>query len=272
MKAFHVVDAIKSERRRGSATLAQMVLEAYRALAEGGVELERDVKMLAEELSRARPALPLVNRFSREVVRRVRLYTPAGLLEACDAVEKAYRGVVEALVEKAAAVFEGVRAVVTISHSNTVIQILRKTASVERVLVLESRPLLEGLLAAEELAGAKEVLVCVDAAAGYAVEQADAVLVGADALFPDGGFSGKVGVKSLALHSLECGKPFYVACDTWKYADRFENEYGPSEDLEHGARFKVLNPMFERVEPRYVTAYLTEKGFVKPADVRHVAL
>jgi translation initiation factor 2B subunit (eIF-2B alpha/beta/delta family) len=41
--------------------------------------------------------------------------------------------------------------------------------------------------------------------------------------------------------------------------------------LGHGLRFKVLNPVFEKVDPRYVTGYVTEKGFVKPLDVGSVA-
>ncbi len=270
MKALQFVEAIRLERRHGSVTLAHMVLEAYRALAEENENLEKDIPVLREALSNIRPAMPLINRFNTEVLRRLKTYSRSGLLEACREVEAAYGDVLTALVGHAANVLSGVRSVATLSHSNTVIQALRKAASVERVVVLESRPLLEGLLAAEELSDVKDVVVCVDAAAGYAVELADAVLVGADALFPDGSFAGKVGVKNLAAHSREQGKPYYVACDTWKYADKFENEYGQAEDLGHGLHFKVLNPMFERVDAGHVTGYVTEKGFVKPPDVGRV--
>jgi translation initiation factor 2B subunit (eIF-2B alpha/beta/delta family) len=271
LKAFQFVEAIRLERRHGSVTLAHMVLEAYRALADESENLEKDIPVLRASLSNLRPSMPLINRFNTEVLRRLKTFSRAGLLAACEEVEAYYRDVLTALVGYAATVLNGVRSVATLSHSNTVIQALRKAANVERVVVLESRPLLEGLLAAEELSDIKDVVVCVDAAAGYAVELADAVLVGADALFPDGSFAGKVGVKNLAAHSREQGKPFYVACDTWKYADKFENEYGQAEDLGHGLRFKVLNPVFEKVDPRYVTGYVTEKGFVKPLDVGSVA-
>ncbi|MCS7137654.1 MAG: hypothetical protein NZ941_04705 [Candidatus Caldarchaeum sp.] len=260
MKAFAVVDEIRRERRRGSTALAWKVLEAYRTLAEESVSLERDVWRLAEEIKNARPAMPLVNRFSEEVLKRVERFEASELLEACREVEATYRNIMDSVVENAVKHLTGFESLATMSHSGTVLNILKKVETTTTVYVLESRPLREGLLTASELRNVKRVVVCVDAAAGYAVDSSDGVLVGGDAVFPDGCFSSKVGVKALALLARDAGKPFYVVCDTWKAADIFVNEHGPAEDVEAGREVEVLNPVFEKVSGKLVSALLTERG------------
>ncbi|MEM2238014.1 MAG: hypothetical protein QXU87_04635 [Candidatus Caldarchaeum sp.] len=270
--AFDIVEEIVRERRRGSTALAGMVLEAYRKIAEESKNLERDVALLSEMIGKARPAMPLVKRFSDEVLKRVKRFYPDEIVEACRQVETAYRMMVEKLVENAEKQLKGCKAVATISHSGTVLNILKKIDTVSDVFILESRPLREGLIMASELKRLKRVTVCVDAAAGYAVDASEAVVVGGDAFFPDGSFAGKVGVRPLALLAKEAGKPFYVACDTWKYAERFENEHGPAEEVSAENGLSVLNPVFEKVGKEHVYMYLTEKGAVKPDAVKDVVI
>ncbi len=270
MKALEVVEGIKRERHLGSTALAWMVLEAYRSLAEESRDLKRDISTLSQKIRYARPAMPLINRFNEEVVRRVKAFKLDELLNACRDVELTYRAMMDKLVETAGKELSIYKSVTTISHSGTVLNILKKTENIENVFVLESRPMREGLVMASELKDVKKVTVCVDAAAGYAVDSSDVVLVGGDAVFSDGSFAGKVGVKMLALLAWDSGKPFYVACDTWKYSDRFENEFGLAEDVHGIAGVNVLAPVFERVDGRLVYAYITEKGVFKPTSLSSV--
>ncbi|MEM1946988.1 MAG: hypothetical protein QW614_05880 [Candidatus Caldarchaeum sp.] len=272
MKALEIVEGIVGERRRGSTALAWMVLEAYRKIAEESDNLQRDVPPLSDRIAKARPAMPLVKRFNDEVLKRVKRYEFDEIVEACRQVETAYRMNVEKLVENAEKQLAGCKTITTISHSGTVLNILKKVDTVRDVFVLESRPLREGLIMASELKRLKRVTVCVDAAAGYAVDASEAALVGGDALFPDGSFAGKVGVRPLALLAKEAGKPFYVACDTWKYAERFENEHGPAEEVSAENGLSVFNPVFEKVGKEHVYMYLTEKGAVKPDAVKDVVI
>ncbi|MEM0384042.1 MAG: hypothetical protein QXV27_04290 [Candidatus Caldarchaeum sp.] len=263
MKAFRIVDEIRRERRLGSTALAWKVLEAYRALAVESSDLSLDAAKLAEEVENARPSMPLVRRFSLEVLSRVRRFEPGELLKACEEVEKTYRGIAERLVETAAAELGQHKTVCTMSHSGTVLQILKKAAGVEKVFVLESRPLREGLITAAGLKALKKVVVCVDAAAFLVAGLSDAVVVGADALFPDGSFSSKLGAGLLALAARNQNKPVYVACDTWKKTDKFEQEHGPPEDLDAGPGLEAFNPVFEKVAASLVSSYLTERGVFK---------
>jgi len=262
------VEKILSERRLGSTSLAKLVLEAYKCLAEESVNLKHDVEILSQHIREARPAMPLIKRFNEEVMKRLIEYDKSRLLNACNDVENTYQSILRKLVENALNELSSYRSVVTLSHSGTILEILKNCEKIKKVYILESRPLREGLLTASELCKMKEVIVCVDAAAVYAVEACEAVVVGADALFRDGSFSGKIGVRALAMAAKEYGKPFYVACDSWKKGDIFINEYGLKVDVSEQNCFDVLNPIFETVPNKFVTAFLTDKGVIKPTDVK----
>jgi hypothetical protein len=84
------------------------------------------------------------------------------------------------------------------------------------VIVCESRPLCEGCAMAQRLAAAGlQVTLITDAQAGVFVEQADAVLLGADAVTPDGVVN-KVGSRLLALAAKAAGVPVLAVADSLK--------------------------------------------------------
>jgi hypothetical protein len=84
------------------------------------------------------------------------------------------------------------------------------------VIVCESRPLCEGVTMAQRLAAAGlHVTLITDAQAGVFVEQADVVLLGADAVTP-GGVVNKVGSRLLALAAKASGVPVVSVTDSLK--------------------------------------------------------
>lgn len=84
------------------------------------------------------------------------------------------------------------------------------------VVVCESRPLCEGVTMAQRLAAAGlQVTLITDAQAGVFVEEADAVLLGADAVTPDGVVN-KVGSRLLALAAKAAGVPMIAVTDSLK--------------------------------------------------------
>lgn len=263
MKALELVEALKKERRKGSTTLAETVLNIYRTLARESDNLSRDLPKYGELIETARPSMPLVKRFSREVLQRISSPSSEEVLKAVEDVEKTYRSKLNRLVEHAVDKLSGIGSVTTMSHSGTIINILSRLEGLRRVNVLESRPLREGVLMAAALRNSCMVVVYVDAAVAYAVERSDAVVVGADALYPDGSFSAKVGVKPLAATAKLLGKPFHVAVDTWKLAEEFVNEMGPSTDVDE--QMPAENPVFEKVPPDLIDFYLTDLGALTPA-------
>ena len=98
--------------------------------------------------------------------------------------------------------------IVTLSSSSTIARAIAHAAGDDscsiplRIHVLESRPLFEGVSAAQEfslLPGVSQVSVYPDAGAAHAVRDADVVLLGADSISPRGAVSNKLGSLAAVL-------------------------------------------------------------------------
>jgi len=149
------------------------------------------------------------------------------------------------------------------------------------VWVDETRPLLQGArLTAWELARERiPHAVIADNAAGHylATGQVDAVIVGADRIAKNGDFANKIGTYEKAVVARENGVPFYVAAP-WSTFDAGRatgrsipvEERAEDEVLEFaGARVtpkrsRARNPAFDVTPSRYVTAFVTPDGVVRP--------
>jgi translation initiation factor 2B subunit (eIF-2B alpha/beta/delta family) len=110
-------------------------------------------------------------------------------------------------------------AIMTISYSGTVLRTLLQAAPhVEHVYVCEGRPLMEGRqLAARLYAEGLAVTLLTDAQAYTMMPQVDTVLLGADAVLPDGSAVNKVGSALLALAAQQYQKPVWVVAERLKW-------------------------------------------------------
>jgi S-methyl-5-thioribose-1-phosphate isomerase len=152
------------------------------------------------------------------------------------------------------------------------------------VWVDETRPLLQGArLTAWEL-GRERIphAVIADNAAGhyFRTGQVDAVIVGADRIARNGDFANKIGTYEKAVVARENGVPFYVAAP-WSTFDAGRangtdipvEERAESEVLEFAgkrtapARSRARNPAFDVTPAKYVTAFVTPQGVVRPRDL-----
>jgi S-methyl-5-thioribose-1-phosphate isomerase len=150
------------------------------------------------------------------------------------------------------------------------------------VWVDETRPLLQGSrLTAWELA--REHIphaVIADNAAGHYLStgQVDAVIVGADRIARNGDFANKIGTYEKAVVAHENGVPFYVAAPWSTFDPRRPSgasipveERREEEVLELGGRrlaptaSHARNPAFDVTPARYVTAFVTPAGVVRPS-------
>jgi S-methyl-5-thioribose-1-phosphate isomerase len=153
------------------------------------------------------------------------------------------------------------------------------------VWVDETRPLLQGArLTAWELA--REHIphaVIADNAAGHFLStgQVDAVLVGADRIARNGDFANKIGTYEKAVVARENGIPFYVAAPWSTFDARTATgasipveERDPEEVAGFGGRrttprsSKSRNPAFDVTPARFVTAFITPGGILRPGQVR----
>jgi S-methyl-5-thioribose-1-phosphate isomerase len=155
------------------------------------------------------------------------------------------------------------------------------------VWVDETRPLLQGSrLTAWELARERiPHAVIADNAAGHylATGQVDAVIVGADRIARNGDFANKIGTYEKAVVARENGVPFYVAAP-WSTFDarRASGARIPVEERSESevlgfaghrttpSRTRARNPAFDVTPARYVTAFITPDGIVRPRDLATV--
>ncbi len=152
------------------------------------------------------------------------------------------------------------------------------------VWVDETRPLLQGSrLTAWELAQERiPHAVIADNAAGhfFRTGQVDAVIVGADRIARNGDFANKIGTYEKAVLAHENGVPFYVAAP-WSTFDA-RRARGTTIPVEERSEDEVLafagrptaprqsharNPAFDVTPARYVTAFVTPSGVVRPRAV-----
>jgi len=153
------------------------------------------------------------------------------------------------------------------------------------VWVDETRPLLQGSrLTAWELDQEKiRHAVIADNAAGHYMRagEVDAVIVGADRIARNGDFANKIGTYEKAVLAHENGIPFYVAAP-WSTFDarRADGSAIPVEERSAdevlglgGVRFaprrsRARNPAFDVTPARYVRAFVTPDGLVRPSGLR----
>jgi methylthioribose-1-phosphate isomerase len=156
----------------------------------------------------------------------------------------------------------------------------------KRVAVLadETRPLLQGSrLTAWELSRAGvPVTVITDNMAASRLRRGDVrcVLVGADRIAANGDVANKIGTYGLALAARAAGVPFYVAAPSSTIdAATPTGAAIPIEERAAGevsgwrghpaapAGVAVWNPAFDVTPAELVTAIITDRGVVAPADV-----
>lgn len=145
----------------------------------------------------------------------------------------------------------------------------------------ETRPLLQGarLTAWELQQVGVPVTVITDnmAATVMAQGKVKGVIVGTDRVAANGDFANKIGTLGVAILAREFGVPFYVAAPLSSIDMRLASgdlipieERKPEEVSEgfgrrtapHGVH--IYNPAFDVTPHRYVTAFITEKGIVRP--------
>jgi methylthioribose-1-phosphate isomerase len=145
----------------------------------------------------------------------------------------------------------------------------------------ETRPLMQGSrLTAWELAQAGiDVTVLADNMAASLMREGrvDLVIVGADRIAANGDVANKIGTYPLALAARHHGVPFYVAAP-WSTVDAatatgdaIEIEHRAADELGHNFTspvsprdVAVYNPAFDVTPAALVTAFVTDRGIVRP--------
>ena len=107
------------------------------------------------------------------------------------------------------------------------------------------------------------------------MSQAEAVLVGADAVLADGAVVNKAGTYLLALAAQDHRLPFYVACESLKVSGEHVwrapvalEEKEPEEVLPKSmSGVRVRNVYFDRTPAVLVTSVITEDGVFRSEGI-----
>lgn len=269
--------------RRAVTALAQAATESQAPSAQ---ELLDELRHLAQDLARARPDMAAIANGVGSILHHTLQETADAAASLRQTVVSQVRMVtaqwdaaVAEIARHAAPLLRGV--VLTHSQSATVAGVLEALkGQIAAVVVTESRPLYEGRAAARRLAEAGlAVTLITEAQAGYFMPTVDAVVVGADTVFADGAVVNKTGSYPLALLARQERVPFFVLSESFKITFRrkrrasfFAEEREPQEVLPEGLPgVRVRNVYFDLTPGRLVTAVITERGALRPREVKLLA-
>jgi len=158
---------------------------------------------------------------------------------------------------------------------------------IEMVYACETRPVLQGarLTAWELKKDGIPFRLIADFAVGllFSRKMVDAVLVGADRVAKNGDFANKLGTYILAVLAKRHEVPFYVVAPSTSFdlslaqGDLIPIEERPEEEVlvPYGCRFapegvRAWNPAFDLTPGELVTAFVTEKGVIRPPYERTI--
>jgi ribose 1,5-bisphosphate isomerase len=195
-------------------------------------------------------------------------------ISVCDKQIAETEVAMQRLIENGAKQIHNSDRILTHCHSRTVIGILREAKKQGKdftVFVTETRPLKQGLITAKDLLDSKiKIVYGVDSDMGFLMKKCTKVLVGCDAILPDGSIVNKIGTLPMAIVAKAFGKPFIVAGLTTKLTHKVEIEDRDPREVEDPRKLrgaKIINPAFDITPGDYVDFIITEKGVVKPHDV-----
>ncbi|MGC8613472.1 MAG: ribose 1,5-bisphosphate isomerase [Conexivisphaera sp.] len=291
-EVLEIREDVRAMRIRGAGRIARAAAIALSKAAAAfvGNDVNDFMKYMEETaafLRGARPtAVSLPNAISF-VMRRLRKKEIAAVEEGRRAVEEAAKEFVEyseravdEIGELGARRFRSGDVVMTHCHSSAAAAVLaeaHRAGKVDRVYVKETRPRLQGLIAARVLADAGlDVILIPDSAVRYFMKDVDRVIVGADAVAANGAVVNKVGTSVVALAAKEARVNFYVAAETYKFSPktligelvpiefRDPAEVVGREWRQEHPNVEVLNPVFDVTPAEYIDAIITERGVISP--------
>jgi len=278
--AEHILQEIREDNRSGAAQLAGKGAQLLLACLKGetGGELPEEIHSIGRALVDAQPSMaPMLNLVNHLFEAIEALEDPQTIREEGTAAVQGFLNNLITGVEKIKAhalpLLKGKKKVMTHSYSSTIIGVLGHAQGIE-VICPESRPLLEGLKTAKEL-GEKgiRVWIVVDSAAPSLMGECDLVIVGADAITPEGVVN-KIGTYALALAAKEKGVPFYCLAGTEKFlpppfAQALRIEEKDPKEVTHEAipNSRVENRYFDITPLGFITAVVTQEGSITGTEV-----
>lgn len=288
---------IKTLQIQGATAVARAVLEALldfgRKLKLSPKAFRSELEKVGRELAFARPTEPLAQNALRFILDGLRIKkNPKESLEQVgltflDMLEMAEKRLEKNGLDFLSKIIHKYKRgeyfeILTHCHSRTVEKILvsawQKERKKFRVFVTETRPLFQGRITARNLRQiGVDVTMVSDNAAPFLISRAsgkelmmDLVLIGCDAILPDGSCFNKVGSYGITLSANWEKVPVYVAASLLKFSSEWMPiEMRSEKEIWPGAPkgLQILNFAFDAVPREFITGYVTEFGIIKPEHI-----
>lgn len=277
MRAPELIDAAATDRKSGSSAIVLTAAAGLAALAQESPEPDEFAPAFLEAarvLLVHQPAMAALWRLVNDCL--IEADAAESHEFASDAVAATARSVAsrtkrhnDRMIHEFAALAPDRGVIVTTSASTTLeaaFVALGKAGRIQTVYCCEARPGSEGAELAKRLRALRIRAEAIpDAAAAVAVDCADLVVVGADAVTPEGAVN-KVGTRPLAAVAEQAGKRAVVVAATAKLV--------PNTITEVIERRIVADPSraaFEQVRWRGLGGWLSEDGLATPTTVPALA-
>lgn len=294
-KVQSIADRIRRLELKGARKVAIASVQALKTLAE---ETKADSRQeFMDELSKARETL-FASRPTEPFMRNAVRFVMSQVESASKNNVKDLAGIVSSSSDEFLAKLEKSReriaeigakrirdeiVVFTHCHSSTVTHLLSKARLDGKdfeVICTETRPIFQGRTTAREMLnlGVKTTFI-IDSAARSFMNEADIVIVGADAITSEGSIINKIGTAAIALFASEARVPFYAASELLKLDP--STLWGDYEMIEERGREEiweaapdlliVRNPAFEVTRREFVHGIICEEGIIPPHIISEVA-
>lgn len=277
------LEKIKNDKTSGSFKLSIDSLVALRDFIDSAVnsnpeKLAEELNKIGKELTKTQPTMVTLRKNVTHIVYYLKRLIKSE--KSFDKIKDETKAKINELINKseqnkkkignyASKLILNNNTVMTISSSSIIKELLIAAHHLNRkfsVYCLESRPLNEGQMFAEELS--KEgIQTCIitDASMASKAQESNLVICGADRLY-ESGFINKIGTLPLAITAQAFKIPMYVACETDKILKEYDRtiRFYPQVSTEiynsKNKKVDVSNYYFETIPYKYVSKIVCEEG------------
>jgi translation initiation factor 2B subunit (eIF-2B alpha/beta/delta family) len=282
-KIREILDEIRRDNLSGSLAVCRRAAELYERLAgekdppESGLW---EIRSLSQEILASQRSMAPLAQLVNHVLWALEGCSSQREVETASEAASAFVREIFQRQDKIAETFSTLipNRALLLTHSagstveNTVLALHRGGMGI-RLILTESRPMLEGAHMARRLAEAGVACqLMIDALAFSVLKDVDAVVVGGDAVLEQG-LINKAGTLGLAIAAKEFSKPFWALAGREKFMPRglpFSiAEMPPDEVLaESLPRLSVINRYFDLTPLRYLTGIVTDLGSIPALDLQ----
>ncbi len=284
-----LLQQLRADNTSGATQLLELAVEILGNFADESRLTEQDdfyqeLVSIVHAVIAAQPSMAVLITLGQDVLTACPANLPPSMVrqqlrQALNTFRQRAHQDIETLSQQVLAVLPCEATILTYSNSGTVIAALQQAHAcgrAKRVILSESRPAYDGRLQVQALiTSGIAIEYSIDMGLFERVNEADVVLVGADAVFPHGVIN-KLGTHALAQVAHRRGLPVYSLCASTKWlpaaaADRFHIAEHPRHEVWPDApeMLCITNRYFDTTPLDLFSGIISERGIATPDALRN---